>query len=77
MVTSFGLYSGHCLEFKKKLYNNPHIKMGRGLYNHLNLKMGSCGVQNKQNFEAVYSLYFIIIFLFLSTKFLVHLPYNV
>lgn len=51
--------------------------MGRGLYNHLNLKMGSCGVQNKQNFEAVYSLYFIIIFLFLSTKFLVHLPYNV
>jgi hypothetical protein len=77
MVTSFGLYSGHYLEFKKKLYNYLHTKMGRGLYNRLNLIMGRCSVQYKQIFEAACPLYFIIIFLFLSTKYLFHTPYNI
>jgi len=77
MVTSFGLYSGHYLEFKKKLYNHLHTKMGRGLFNHLNLKIGSCRVQYQQNFEVAYPLYFIIIFIFLGTKYLFHLPNNI
>ena len=50
--------------------------MKRGLYNHLNLKIESCRVQYQQNFEVAYTLYFIIIFIFLSTKYLFHLPNN-